>query len=174
VALLDAAVDPRRPNQIDRHVGAVSTLAALEGVTGEADAAFANQEKAMRLAAAYLPERSHTVSTLQHNYAHGLTRRGRHREAEAVYRSALNRTVETLGPDHPDVGITLGKLGEIRNLPGGESVVLEMDGGINRSTVGKCTEAGCQLLVAGSAVFKSESGTDYSAAIESLMSEVSL
>jgi ribulose-phosphate 3-epimerase len=69
---------------------------------------------------------------------------------------------------------SLGKLGEIRNLPGGESVVLEMDGGINRSTVGKCTEAGCQLLVAGSAVFKSESGTDYSAAIESLMSEVSL
>ncbi len=124
VALLDASVDPRRPNQIDRHVGAVSTLAALEGVTGEADAAFANQEKAMRLAAAYLPERSHTVSTLQHNYAHGLTRRGRHREAEAVYRSALNRTVETLGPDHPDVGITLGKLGETQMRQGRHDAAL--------------------------------------------------
>lgn len=67
----------------------------------------------------------------------------------------------------------LDKLGEIRQLPGGKDVVLEMDGGINKKTIGKCTAAGCQLLVAGSAVFKTDFGSDYSSAIEDLMAEVS-
>ena len=55
----------------------------------------------------------------------------------------------------------LEKLGQIRDLPGGKDVVLEMDGGINKKTIGKCCDAGCQLFVAGSAVFKTEFGSDY-------------
>ena len=66
----------------------------------------------------------------------------------------------------------LDKLAEIRQLPGGRDVILEMDGGINKKSIGKCTAAGCQLLVAGSAVFKTEYGSDYSSAIEDLMAEV--
>ena len=60
----------------------------------------------------------------------------------------------------------LDKLGQIRATPGGEDVLLEMDGGINGDTVRKCTDAGAQLLVAGSAVFKQD---DYRVAIEAMM-----
>ena len=60
----------------------------------------------------------------------------------------------------------LTKLTEIRSLPGGEEILLEMDGGINADTVKKCTDAGAQLLVAGSAVFKQD---DYGKAIESML-----
>jgi len=60
----------------------------------------------------------------------------------------------------------LQKLTEIRSLPGGEEILLEMDGGINPDTIKKCTDAGAQLLVAGSAVFKQD---DYGAAIESML-----
>lgn len=66
----------------------------------------------------------------------------------------------------------LGKLDEIRNAPGGNDVILEMDGGINKSTIAKCKAAGCQLFVAGSAVFKTRFNDDYTAAIEDLMVEV--
>ncbi|MFK7766447.1 MAG: ribulose-phosphate 3-epimerase [Mariniblastus sp.] len=64
----------------------------------------------------------------------------------------------------------LPKFKEMRALPGGEEVLLEIDGGINVDTIGKATEHGAQLLVAGSAVFKQE---DYSTAIETLMTQVS-
>ena len=67
----------------------------------------------------------------------------------------------------------LDKLGQITQLPGGENIILEMDGGINKSTIAKCTAVGCQLCVAGSAVFKTPFGNDYNAAIEDLMGEVS-
>jgi ribulose-phosphate 3-epimerase len=63
----------------------------------------------------------------------------------------------------------LDKYDEIRSLPGGEEVLLEIDGGINVDTIGQATEQGAQLLVAGSAVFKQE---DYAKAIENLMSQV--
>ncbi len=63
----------------------------------------------------------------------------------------------------------LEKLGQIRQTPGGEEILLEMDGGINATTVQKCTDAGAQLLVAGSAVFKHE---DYRVAIETMMEGV--
>lgn len=69
---------------------------------------------------------------------------------------------------------SLDKLEQIRSLPGGQDVILEMDGGINQATIAKCTQAGCQLLVAGSAVFKTAHETNYGAAIETLMNEVSL
>ncbi len=70
------------------------------------------------------------------------------------------------------IELTLDKLDHIRSLPGGENVILEMDGGINSSTISKCTARGCQLCVAGSAVFKTDFGTDYRSAIDALMQEV--
>ena len=63
----------------------------------------------------------------------------------------------------------LKKLPEIRSLPGGEEILLEMDGGVNPATIKKCTDAGAQLLVAGSAIFKQDSYTD---AIQSMLGSV--
>jgi len=63
----------------------------------------------------------------------------------------------------------LEKIQQIRSLPGGEDILLEVDGGINVETIGKATEQGAQLLVAGSAIFNQE---DYSLAISDLMSKV--
>ena len=63
----------------------------------------------------------------------------------------------------------LEKYKQIRALPGGEDILLEIDGGINVETIGKATEHGAQLLVAGSAIFKKE---DYSSAPSDLMSQV--
>ena len=65
----------------------------------------------------------------------------------------------------------LEKYIQIRQLPGGDSVVLEIDGGINEGTVASASEGGAQLLVAGSAIFNQD---DYTAAIENLMSHVSV
>jgi ribulose-phosphate 3-epimerase len=63
----------------------------------------------------------------------------------------------------------LDKFDEIRALPGGEDLLLEIDGGINVETIGAATEQGAQLLVAGSAIFKQE---NYATAMENLMSQV--
>ncbi len=63
----------------------------------------------------------------------------------------------------------LSKYDEIRDLPGGKDVILEIDGGINVDTIGVATEKGAELLVAGSAVFKQD---DYATAIGNLMSQV--
>ena len=63
----------------------------------------------------------------------------------------------------------LTKYEQIRQLPGGDSVTLEIDGGINDGTIARATEAGAQLLVAGSAIFKHD---DYTMAIEKLMSQI--
>lgn len=63
----------------------------------------------------------------------------------------------------------LTKFDEIRALPGGKEILLEIDGGINVDTIGLATEHGAQLLVAGSAVFKQE---DYAKAIEKMMTQV--
>lgn len=46
-----------------------------------------------------------------------------------------------------------------------EDIVLEIDGGINEETIGQCAEAGAQLFVAGSAIFRSD---DYPRSIASL------
>ena len=64
----------------------------------------------------------------------------------------------------------LTKLTEIRALPGGEEILLEMDGGVNPDTIKQCTDAGAQLLVSGSAIFKQDS---YNDAIESMLGRVS-
>ena len=63
------------------------------------------------------------------------------------------------------------KLDEIRSLPGGKDVLLQIDGGINASTSKAATDHGTQLLVVGSAIFKKE---DYAKAIESIMAEVTV
>ena len=64
----------------------------------------------------------------------------------------------------------LTKLPEIRSLPGGEEILLEMDGGVNPATIKKCTDAGAQLLVSGSAIFKQDS---YGDAIQNMLGRVS-
>lgn len=58
----------------------------------------------------------------------------------------------------------LDKLKELRPLAGDE-VLLEIDGGVHETTIADCTAAGAQLLVVGSAIFKSN---DYAAAIGGL------
>ncbi len=63
----------------------------------------------------------------------------------------------------------LQKFEQIRSAPGGEKVLLEIDGGINVDTIGVATESGAQLLVAGSAIFKYD---DYAVAISNMMSQV--
>ena len=63
----------------------------------------------------------------------------------------------------------LDKFRQIRSCPGGEEILLEIDGGINAETIGEATEQGAQLLVAGSAIFKQR---DYAVAMESMMSKV--
>lgn len=50
----------------------------------------------------------------------------------------------------------LGKFDQIRNTPGGEQILLEIDGGINTDTIQLAHEKGAELFVAGSAVFKKE------------------
>jgi ribulose-phosphate 3-epimerase len=60
--------------------------------------------------------------------------------------------------------VALEKLRLLRGLVGPE-VLLEIDGGINQETIGRATEAGAQLLVIGSAIFKHN---DYQAALADL------
>jgi ribulose-phosphate 3-epimerase len=46
----------------------------------------------------------------------------------------------------------LTKLRRVREMAG-PNVLLSIDGGINRETIGPCAEAGCDIFVAGSALF---------------------
>lgn len=65
----------------------------------------------------------------------------------------------------------LNKLAEIRQLPGGEEIALEIDGGINAETVGEAVGSGAELLVAGSAIFGKP---DYRAALELMMQQIEI
>jgi ribulose-phosphate 3-epimerase len=65
---------------------------------------------------------------------------------------------------------TLDKLRELRAIAG-ESVLIEVDGGINTNTIHACAEAGAELFVAGSAVF---SGDDYGQSIALLAAKAAL
>lgn len=58
----------------------------------------------------------------------------------------------------------LAKLAELRRL-GGESLLLEIDGGVNARTIEQCVAAGAEALVVGSAIFAQP---DYSVAISNL------
>lgn len=51
----------------------------------------------------------------------------------------------------------LDKVREIRNMPGGKDIMIEIDGGINKDTAKEAAKAGVDILVAGSAVYGAES-----------------
>jgi len=59
----------------------------------------------------------------------------------------------------------LGKIGRIRQMIGDRPIELEVDGGVNADTIKSVVDAGADVLVAGSAVFK---GDDYKATINAL------
>ena len=50
----------------------------------------------------------------------------------------------------------LPKIAETKNLIAGRNISLEVDGGINPETAKLCVEHGANVLVAGSAIFKSD------------------
>jgi ribulose-phosphate 3-epimerase len=60
--------------------------------------------------------------------------------------------------------VALDKLRRLRELAGPD-LLLEVDGGINQSTIHECAAAGAQLFVVGSALFRSAS---YTAAVKEL------
>lgn len=60
--------------------------------------------------------------------------------------------------------IALEKLRSLRDLVG-EETLLEVDGGVNASTIPQCVAAGADLLVVGSAIFNN---SDYSASVRQL------
>ncbi len=65
--------------------------------------------------------------------------------------------------------VALEKLAALKKIVGPD-VLLEVDGGVKTSNIAKCTEAGAQLLVVGSAIFGNE---DYTASTRELMRLVS-
>jgi ribulose-phosphate 3-epimerase len=58
----------------------------------------------------------------------------------------------------------LDKLSQLRSKVGPE-VLLEVDGGVNASTIARCAKAGAQLFVVGSAIFHTD---DYAASLKQL------
>ncbi len=59
----------------------------------------------------------------------------------------------------------LEKIARVRAMIGSRPIHLEIDGGVTPQTAGACTEAGADVLVAGSAVFKDGNYKDNIAAI---------
>ena len=64
--------------------------------------------------------------------------------------------------------IALSRLAELRKTNGAD-LLLEVDGGVNETTVGQCTANGADLLVAGSAIFRQ---ADYCQAMTRLRREM--
>lgn len=64
--------------------------------------------------------------------------------------------------------VALDKLRTLRSQYG-EQLLLEVDGGVNAETVGRCAEAGAHLLVVGSAIFR-RPDRNYRAAVSELTS----
>lgn len=62
--------------------------------------------------------------------------------------------------------VALDKLRRLDDLAG-PRLLLSVDGGVNRDTIGRCTAAGAKILVAGTALFGAE---DYSQRLEELTS----
>ena len=60
--------------------------------------------------------------------------------------------------------VALEKLKQL-SMASGSDPLLEVDGGINATTIGCCAESGAQLLVVGSAIFSAE---DYQVPISEL------
>jgi len=61
----------------------------------------------------------------------------------------------------------LEKISEIRDMVRGRNIDIEVDGGITRETAGEVVRAGANVLVAGSAIFKTK---DYAAEIRAIRS----
>ena len=59
----------------------------------------------------------------------------------------------------------LEKISEIRDMVGGRNIDIEVDGGITRHNAGEVVRAGANVLVAGSAIFKTK---DYAAEIRAI------
>ena len=59
----------------------------------------------------------------------------------------------------------LGKITEIRDMVGGRNIDIEVDGGVTRHNAGDIVRAGANVLVAGSAIFKTK---DYAAEIKAI------
>lgn len=69
----------------------------------------------------------------------------------------------------PFQNIALDRLRQLRQaMP---NLLLEVDGGVNAETIGSCVQAGADLLVVGSAIFRE---SDYGKAIKGLMSKIDL
>ncbi len=64
--------------------------------------------------------------------------------------------------------IALNRLSELRKMHGAD-LLLEVDGGVNETTVGRCTAYGADLLVVGSAIFRQ---ADYCQAMTRLRREM--
>jgi ribulose-phosphate 3-epimerase len=54
----------------------------------------------------------------------------------------------------------LQKISKIREIIAGKNITLEVDGGINLKTAEQCVKKGADVLVAGSAIFKSENPSE--------------
>ena len=67
------------------------------------------------------------------------------------------------------IGAQLDKIRRIRQMIGDRPIELEVDGGVNVDNIKDVVEAGANVIVAGSAVFK---GTDYSKTIKELRAAV--
>lgn len=63
--------------------------------------------------------------------------------------------------------VAIDKLKALRAMR--PDLILEIDGGVNLETIGRCREAGADLFVVGSAIFRS---SDYAAALDRLRAEV--
>ncbi len=59
----------------------------------------------------------------------------------------------------------LEKISEIRDMVGGRNIDIEVDGGVTRHNAGDVVRAGANVLVAGSAIFKTK---DYAAEIKAI------
>jgi ribulose-phosphate 3-epimerase len=59
----------------------------------------------------------------------------------------------------------LEKISEVRDMVGGRNIDIEVDGGITRHNAGDVVRAGANVLVAGSAIFKTK---DYAAEIRAI------
>ncbi len=59
----------------------------------------------------------------------------------------------------------LEKISEIRDMVGGRNIDIEVDGGVTRHNAGDIVRAGANVLVAGSAIFKTK---DYAAEIKAI------
>jgi ribulose-phosphate 3-epimerase len=63
------------------------------------------------------------------------------------------------------IPVMLEKISEVRDMVGGRNIDIEVDGGITRHNAGDVVRAGANVLVAGSAIFKTK---DYAAEIRAI------